>query len=129
MNELLIAIEFGDVGMARRAIANGADVNETGGIFNKSVLSQAAATGQLEIARLLIENGADVNVGARMTGVTPIVDAAYAGHRQVVQLLIQNGADVNPRLGFEGRGPSLLEMVREEGLDEIAQVLKRAGAM
>ena len=63
-------------------------------------------------------------------GWTALLEAVILGdggsaHRQIVEMLVEAGADVN--LG-DRDGVTPLEHARSRGYDEIAQVLRAAGA-
>lgn len=80
----------GDVGLAKRALAEGADTSlrmKQGA----TALHWAAAKGREEIARLLLQHGADVNTTDEL-GWTPLFLAAQNGFDSMVKLFLQHGA-------------------------------------
>lgn len=84
---LHVTITSRNVDAVRRAIDDGADVNELRGNF--SVLEKTITAGNLEIIKALLEAGADQSIG-----VQPALVAAYSAQNQaVVDLLFQHGAD------------------------------------
>lgn len=101
----------GELGTARRLIAEGADVNvkEDGGW---TPLHCAADQGDLDIVRLLIAAGADVNA-VNNRGEGPLFKAAAVGGRGdgpgVVRALLDAGADRHrksfDRPGLPGKSP------------------------
>jgi ankyrin repeat protein len=77
-------------------------------------------------ARILVERGADVGaVADNPMRVQPLHSAAAASCREVVELLLERGAD--PNAEQEG-GHTALDAARENGDDELAETLIRAGA-
>jgi len=79
------SIRFGDLPLARLALAAGADVHYCG---DKAII-WAAIRGDPEATQLLIDAGADVNThdGA------PLRQAAHGGHIVTLSVLVDNGAD------------------------------------
>ena len=77
-------------------------------------------------ARLLLEHGAEVNAFAdNELGVHPLNSAAAAGRRDVAAILLEHGADPN---AHTRRGFTPLDAARENGDDELAEVLRSHGA-
>ncbi|MDQ3813252.1 MAG: ankyrin repeat domain-containing protein, partial [Armatimonadota bacterium] len=105
--DLFIAALKNRVADARKAIANGADVNVRNG-EGDSVLAYAAHCGHLTITKMLIEHGADINAKSK-DGETPLMMAAFHGAASAVKLLIEAGADVNAK---NKGGASALDIAR-----------------
>lgn len=85
------AVLTDDVDGARRAIENGAEVNEA--THSKwTPLLMAALRGKFEFVELLVESGAHVNQAQVFTCMSPLFVAAREGHADVVRLLIERGA-------------------------------------
>jgi uncharacterized protein len=79
-----------------------------------------------DATRLLVEHGADVNAFAdNELGVHPLNSAAAAGQRDVVTILLEHGADPNAQTR---RGFTPLDAARENGDDELAELLRSHGA-
>jgi len=102
------------------------------GIEGMSALHAAAAGGSDEALRLMLDRTGDPD--PRTTaGATPL---HYAVWREagtgVIETLIAAGADVNARIadpsGLKVGSDTPLGIAREKGRDEIAEVLRRAGA-
>jgi hypothetical protein len=120
---LLRAAELGEVEAARKAIADGADVNCIDP--NDQVATpifHAACNGHVEIVKLLLQEGADPN--ARNIGSnTALMLAARRGHIEVVKALIAGGVDVN---ACDRSGGTALDNAREH--PDIQRILRQAGA-
>jgi ankyrin repeat protein len=90
----------------------------------RTALLEAAAAGQLHAMRALLEAGAHVNA-ASPDGQTPLIEAAVHNRADTVKLLLEAGADLNLR--SRGFG-SALEAAERMGHEQIAQILRNAGA-
>jgi ankyrin repeat protein len=62
-------------------------------INDRSLLYEAARSGQAEVAKVLIARGADVDRG-EFEGWTPLFIAAFRGHEEVAIVLLRAGADI-----------------------------------
>lgn len=96
--------------------------------FNGTGLIRAAERGYPRIIARLLETGIDVDHVNRL-GWTALHEAIVLGdggsaHVQVVRLLVDAGADVN----LPGNGQLPLTQATSRGYDEIAEVLRAAGA-
>lgn len=123
--ELAWAVEKGDVPVVEKFIKSGAlNVNEP--TFGWTWLQVAATKNQLEVAKVLVENGADLNYQHPVTKATAVAQAALSGSVKVVEYLLSKGADPNIKL----RGNvSLLRVVRDEGMTDMAALLEKNGAV
>ncbi len=118
---LAVAVEGGDVGAVRRALAAGADPHSVD-VLGSPVLHIAAAMGQVEIMRHLLESGVDVDVRDDFLN-TALILAANAGERAAVELLLVQGADptlrndlgesAEDRADRPAADPGLVPMLRE----------------
>ena len=90
----------------------------------RTALLEAAAAGQLEAMRELVDAGANVNAAAP-EGQTPLIEATARNRAAAVKFLVEAGAD--PNLRSRGFG-SALEAAERMGHEEIAQMLRKAGA-
>ena len=151
---LLIAVEGGDVEMAKLLIKRGADVTYIDQ-SSQSLLSVAVKKRDALMVRLLISAGADINedsflhvsILARFAGEGdldtvrflltngadikrgyPVSLAARGGHLKVARFLISKGADVScpPRYGFYGL--STIEQAVESGSIDMVTLILSAGA-
>jgi ankyrin repeat protein len=85
---LMLACLHGQLDMARKLIARGADVNKPGW----APLHYAATNGHLETMELLLENHAYIDAESP-NGTTPLMMAAMYGSEAAVKLLLDAGAD------------------------------------
>lgn len=112
--KLMIAIRAYNVEQVKECLAQGANANFKGKVYNYDMtpLLAIAYTKKdeykcYEIAKTLIDNGADVNARDN-TGHTALIHAArgvgidgyYLNNCQIMKLLIDNGADVNAKTNF-----------------------------
>ncbi|HEX9302701.1 MAG TPA: ankyrin repeat domain-containing protein, partial [Casimicrobiaceae bacterium] len=93
--QLLQAIEAGDLARVRSLMAAGADPNARNA-YGATAMMLAAHAGHLEIVRSLIDAGADVHATDAL-GWGPLMKAVYNGEldrgfADVVQVLIDAGA-------------------------------------
>ncbi len=72
--------------LATPSTINSLDDNE------RSVLSCAAANGQLDVVKWLLKHGADPNLSNWQS---PLSQACFYGHYDVARILLENGADPN----------------------------------
>ena len=86
-------------------------------------LSTAVRQGDLKAVRKMLDQGADPNICDPDDDIVPIHYAVNQGP-EMVQLLIDHGADVN----IPGRGAMALAKADQRGLQDVAAVLRRAGA-
>jgi ankyrin repeat protein len=121
-NALYCTAPENDPALVRLLLAHGAQVNVTG--IEGSPLAQAAAGGQAVSIRILLDSGAKVN-SRDLTGETPLYRAVRRNHADCVKLLIARGAQVNAK---DDGGNTPLSMAQFYGYQEIANMLKKAGA-
>ena len=117
------AARAGDINLLRARLQQGVspDARDPSGL---TALMEAAHAGKLEAMRVLVEAGANVNA-ATLSGETPLITAAAHNQASAVKLLMQSGADLNLR--SRGFG-SALEAAERMGHEQIAQMLRKAGA-
>lgn len=127
--EALLWCSFGngdDMEQLRRALAEGADVNQLpvadGG--QDSLLHVAAARGNAEVVKLFLDHGAQVNRQNR-DGDTPLHAAVACGQVAVCNVLMAHGAQVN-RANRDGNTP--LHTAAACGQAAICNVLVAHGA-
>ncbi|MCS7208424.1 MAG: ankyrin repeat domain-containing protein [Fimbriimonadales bacterium] len=129
--QLLRAVESGDIEQVRRALAGGAVVNAR----TKSgltALSIAIIRGYDEIALLLIEKGASLDARDRSgdrenrhPGNSPVHYAAIYGRARVLQAMLDRGVSPNLR---DRNGRTLLMMAAENRHRETVRLLLQRGA-
>ena len=127
-NALIAAAAAGDADLLTQLIATGADVDASVSGDGNALIA-AAREGHLDSVRLLVESGAEID---RVVpgDENPLIQASWNGHLEVVRYLIDQGADVNVEVlanGHEWRSP--LRQARREGHDDVAELLRAAGAV
>jgi ankyrin repeat protein len=128
---LHLASFFGNLGVARFLIEQGADANARAKDQMKvTPLHSAAARNQVEISKLLISNHADVNA-KQENDFTPLHAAAQSGNIELAQLLLEHGALESARLQ-DGRTPIDMtkdesrEAGKKEDREAVAKILAKA---
>lgn len=97
-DDLLAAVEKGDLSEVRKLLNSGADVNAKRKDYGSSALIVAATVGHVDIVKLLLEKGADVNAkdgGEKGRGNSALTQASISNHVEIVKILLDKGADVN----------------------------------
>jgi len=153
---LHIAAEEGHTNIVRLLLDKGAEMNvkTERDKTRKTPLMLAIDRRRDDVVQLLLNRGADVNIkGTEIkTGIASIEVSKEAGTRvqygswsfevtalslaigkgkvDLVQLLLKHGADVNMELISEnGRKVTPLEIAKENGQSQIAEMLEKAGAI
>lgn len=114
---LYYAMAFGNVGVARLLIENGAEVRGHG------VLGEFAAYGRggAEMAKLLLDAGADIEE-ATSGGYTPLLIAAGRGYTDVVRVFLEAGAYINA-MGTSGK--TAKSLAYERGYLDSAKLIEK----
>ncbi|KAI8495177.1 positive regulation of extrinsic apoptotic signaling pathway via death domain receptors protein [Branchiostoma belcheri] len=120
--ELLTAVEEGDVETVTELLQHGIDVNF--GWFQNTPLHEAGKRGHVGVAELLLKAGAQVDSRDGLEN-TPLHNAALGGHVGVAELLFKIGAQVDSRDRF---GNSPLHCAASGGHVGVAELLLKAGA-
>jgi ankyrin repeat protein len=121
-NSLLAIARSGTADQARKAISNGADINEKN-LYGVTPLIFACANKDTEIAKILIEAGADVNVEAA-GGYTPLFYAVEINRDNIIEiinLLIISGANIEHK-NYKGQ-TVLLYAAEMNDNEKIIQIL------
>ncbi|XP_059627944.1 protein VAPYRIN-like [Cornus florida] len=92
----------------------------------RTPLHLAASKGHERCARVLIGAGVDVDAKSK-DGRTALYRAAANGNRRMVEMLIEMGAD--PTLTSIDRSRTALDVARDKGHKEIAEILKQGEAV
>ena len=116
--DLWIAARLNDTEIARRLIADGADVNAKDD-DGYTPLHWAAEINSRNLAVILILNGADVNSETNKFD-TPLHHAAQFNSIEMAELLLKNRANVNAK-GYENQTP--LHVAAYYGAIEMAELL------
>ena len=115
---LYMACVLGSEPQARRALDNGADVNNPG----LSPLHVAAWYGYTDVALTLVQRGATLwrRTEKRFTA---LMLAAMNNHTDSVKMLLQNGAEVVPRDVYD------LSVTRKKVAKDVLDILHKAAGM
>jgi len=95
--ELIQASKAGDFDRVKKALDNGAIINEPDlegkTALHHTVVKATLSHGSLEVSKLLLNYGADVNTQTNLR-ITPLMVASLSGNVQMCQLLISYKADL-----------------------------------
>ena len=98
-----IAAKAGHIEAVKKHLAEGADVNGRGGVFEGDTpLLHAVMNSRKEIVELLITNGADVNA-KDADGFTPLDTAINSQHTEIADLLRKHGGKTGDELKAEDK--------------------------
>jgi ankyrin repeat protein len=106
--ELMAAVQAGDVDSVRRLIDQGVDVNEKSPVLvngndGQTPLLVACFLGHAEIVRALLAAGANPRINDYLLKATPVHKAAYAGRPEaLVALREHGGAEINAQGPYNG---------------------------
>ena len=89
---LMVAASAGHLGLVRRLLDAGVDVNAIAHDYPDTALTRAASK-SVEVAKVLLEAGAEVD--PVRGGWTPLMRAAQSGRLDVIELLLRHGANPN----------------------------------
>ena len=119
-----LAAYLGHEEVVEYLLTKGADVNFVSPSTGFTALTGAVSQRHGRVADLLVRRGAEVNHQYEGT-LTPLIVATAQGDLNLVRLLLDHGADPNLG-GMEGK--SALDLAKEKGSREIAEVLRQHGA-
>ena len=118
---LMFACLGGHLEVAKILVIGGAPIAQSGW----APLHYAAFDGHPAVIKFLLEKGADKN-GLGPNGYTPLMLAARGGFTEAARVLLYADAD----LSIKGpKGETAMAIAREKKNDELASLLKRAGAV
>jgi len=106
----------GDIELARKSIAQGADTNYQE--INRTVLQAAIISDNLEVAEYLLQHGAKPNLKSS-EGLTPLM---LADNAEMVNLLAKYGAD--PKACDKNRNNALRYFIACDCVDAVSEWLK-----
>ena len=117
------------VGVAALMLDAGADINVRVIQDGLKPLHRAAEGNAPGMIELLVHSGVDIDEKSSSGGQTPLIIAVDRGQADAVRTLLELGADVNGAPDVDPVFPSTpLELAIRSGLDEIADMLRAAGA-
>ena len=127
--DLIEAIENGNLQAVKNALRNGADINmrERIGPY-RTILMIVAGQGKWDLAKVLVESGANVNA-TDVHGDTALMEACREGHLNIVELLIEHGANLNAAVNVGvGQGYTPLIYAAESGHVNVVKCLLKHDA-
>lgn len=125
---LMYAVENGNVEVVKELLAHGADVrakNKNGESILELKVPSLTRDDRMDLIKIVLEAGADPNAKLK-NGSTLLNTAISIGNADLIVALIASGAAVNEK---DSVGNTPLRLAKEEGLLEIEQFLKQAGAV
>lgn len=124
---LHVAASMGQLEIAKRLVALGADVNRNGGIYGAAPIKEAASEGHVALVKFLIDSGAELDVSKSERN--PLFGAIHHGHVDIVRLLIAVGIDANVRYNSATmKEMDAVAFAKEWGQDEIVKLLEKKGS-
>ncbi len=120
---LIIASMWGNEGVTRLLLDNGARINEKDEQGNSSLI-YASQFGHVEVIRLLLAGGAQIN-DMNNDGKSALYNASILGYDDIVEMLIEAKANVNLRTNV---GDTALIAAASWGQLEVVKRLLDAGA-
>ena len=123
---LMVASQNGDAAIVRLLLDAGASARIVDPLMKATPGHKAGYRGHADVSRVLLERS-DLEVDAQgpYNGYTALHDAVWHGHAEAAGALVEGGARLNIE-GLDGRTP--LDMAVEYGYEEIAAMLRSAGA-
>jgi ankyrin repeat protein len=106
--DLMRAVQAGDLAEVRKAIEAGADVNEKSPVLatgndGQTPLLVACFLGHTEIVRALLDAGANPRINDYLLKATPVHKAAYAGRAEALLALREQGeGEINAQGPYNG---------------------------
>jgi uncharacterized protein len=123
---LHVAASFGRLGVVKRLLEMGADVNAYGGTAGGGPLNVAASDGHLEVVHYLISHGANLDVSEPERN--PLFSAIYGDQPEIAKALIDAGIDTSVRYTGESmKDMDALAFAHERGRSEIEKLLSSHG--
>jgi uncharacterized protein len=117
---LHLAAFFGQPGIARQLLENGADVHaRSRNAMDNQPIHAAAAGRKTDVIAVLLEYGADVNA-RQHGGWTPLHAASQNGNGNLVRLLMTHGADAGVRAA---NNQSAMDLALTGGHQDVVDIL------
>lgn len=119
--QLLAAIENGNLNTIKNLISEGANVNAKGTLVGISPMHLAVENQDIDFIEFLLSKKADIN-NTDGQGRTPLFWASYSGYSDVVRYLIDQGANVNIK---NQDGKTALDIARDKSHYIIVMLLEK----
>jgi ankyrin repeat protein len=125
---ILDAVRSGDAAFVSRYVAKKGNLEVRDETFGCTPLSIAAQHGHSKLVRELVEAGARIDAKCTTGGWTALMHAAYYGRGEIAEYLVAAGADVEALDETDFPSVSSIMLAATRGHDDIAFMLKKAGA-
>lgn len=122
---LMQAVLYGDAGMVRLLLEQGADPNLRN---DAGATALMWAVDDLEKTRLLLDRGADVNARSGDARTPLLIAAGQFGNTAVVKLLLDHGADLSPKSPIANGYATVLSEAARTGDEALLRLLIERGA-
>lgn len=119
------AIYDDDMGMVRKLIDHGADINKSTE-YNPSALCTAIKNKRMDILKYLVDNGGDVNKKDVSTQYTPLLYSIIFGDEDTTRYLLEYGAD--PNIQNRSGDTPLYRSLMNDNKNAITKLLLKYGA-
>ncbi len=128
INDALVeAIQYNKLGMVKKLVRAGANVNYWGNDTFDNPLLSAADFNNVEIAKYLLDKGADGHIILPQNPVTPLSSALRRGNLEVARLLIEREKEIDFKDTF-GDTALMYVVMTEKFNKEICELLLSKGA-
>jgi hypothetical protein len=131
--DLITALEEGDIDGAQRAVGRKADVNAV--MTGRPIIFHFIRRGRVREVEFLLSNGADVQARTAIGGRTPLHEAALYGRLEIAKALLEHGADVNAKNPrgetplFYAEGGLIAGPVPTQEHHKVAELLRQHGGV
>lgn len=120
---LHVAASKGELGIVKKLVELGLNINIQGGVYGGGALNEAASAGHINIVKYLLSCGAVMDISEPERN--PLFGAISNGHIDIAKLLIEKGKDIDVRYSGEAmKNMDALTFARKQGQQEIANLLK-----
>lgn len=121
---LHIAADSGQLEVAKRLVAIGAEINANSGVFNGGAINEAASSGHLDVVKYLLKAGAEMDTSEPERN--PLFSAIQGGYAGIVKFLLEEGIDARAKYtGDSMKDMDAIAFAKERGQTEIAGIIAK----